>query len=73
MHFIFGYVYNIINTFHIDTHSYGDQICVLCLADSFDGICCFKNKLEASINIAKFRNMSILCVFSWWPLFVKAL
>jgi hypothetical protein len=37
-------------TFLIDTYSYGDQICIFCFADSFDGIYCFKNKYLSHVS-----------------------
>ena len=38
----FCWLYNRIITFHIDAHSYGDQICIFRFADSCNGIYCLK-------------------------------
>jgi len=41
---------NRIITFHIDTHSYGDHICIFRFVDSCDGIYCLK-KQSSNVSV----------------------
>jgi hypothetical protein len=46
----FCWLYNRIITFHIDTHSYGDQNCIFRFAESCDGIYCLK-KHSSNVSV----------------------